>query len=39
MTNMADQPVGRDAVERYQVVAKDLGAIIKELNRLLGPIM
>jgi hypothetical protein len=39
MTNMADQPVGRDAVERYQVVAKDLGAIVKELNRLLGPIM
>jgi photosystem II stability/assembly factor-like uncharacterized protein len=39
MTNMADQPVGRDAVERYQVVAKDLGAIVKELNRILGPIM
>ena len=39
MTNMADQQVGRDAVERYQVVAKDLDVIIKELNRLLGPIM
>jgi photosystem II stability/assembly factor-like uncharacterized protein len=37
MTGRADQRIGRDAVERYSVLRKDLDAFEKEVNRVLGP--
>jgi hypothetical protein len=35
MTNMADQKIGRDSIERYQVVKKQLAEIEGELNKVL----
>ncbi len=35
MTNMADQKIGRDAVQRYQVLRKELTEIEAELDKLL----
>ena len=37
MTNVADQKIGRDAIERYQVLRKELDGYVGELNKLLGP--
>ena len=37
MTNGADQKIGRDAVERYQTLRKELDTIVVQLNRLIGP--
>jgi hypothetical protein len=37
MTSGVDQKVGRDAFERYEVLKKELEAIVAELNQLLGP--
>jgi photosystem II stability/assembly factor-like uncharacterized protein len=34
MTNGPDQKIGRDAVERYQVLRKELDAVLAELDRL-----
>jgi hypothetical protein len=34
MTNGADQKVGRDALERYAVLKKELEAIIAELDKI-----
>jgi len=36
MTTGVDQKVGRDALERYQVLRKELDAIRAELDKLLG---
>ncbi len=36
MTARGDQKVGRDALERYQVLRKELDAAIMELNKALG---
>ena len=36
MTARGDQKVGRDALDRYQVLRKELDAAIVELNRALG---
>jgi photosystem II stability/assembly factor-like uncharacterized protein len=38
MTASVDQKIGRDAVERYQVLKKELDAIGAELNQVLGPV-
>ncbi len=35
MTNMADQKIGRDAIERYQVLKKQLAEIESELDKVL----
>jgi photosystem II stability/assembly factor-like uncharacterized protein len=37
MTARSDQKVGRDALERYQVLKKELDAIRAQLDQLLGP--
>jgi hypothetical protein len=37
MTTSVDQKVGRDAIERYQVLKKELDAVQVEANQLLGP--
>jgi hypothetical protein len=37
MTASIDQKIGRDAVERYEVLRKELDTIRAEVNRLLGP--
>ncbi len=37
MTNAADQRIGRDAVERYKSLKRELDIIDGELARLLGP--
>jgi hypothetical protein len=37
LTNGADQKPGRDALERYEVLRKELDARQAELNKLLGP--
>jgi len=37
MTSGVDQKIGRDAVERYAVLKKELDAIRAEVDRLLGP--
>ena len=37
MTANIDQKIGRDAIERYEVLKKDLDAIRAEVLRLLGP--
>ena len=36
MTNSTDQKIGRDAVERYEVLRKELDQRIAELNKILG---
>ena len=38
MTNSADQKIGRDAVERYGVLRKELDRRIAELDQILGPV-
>jgi hypothetical protein len=37
MTARGEQKVGRDALERYVVLRKELDLIKAELNRVLGP--
>jgi hypothetical protein len=37
MTANVDQKIGRDAVERYEVLRKELDAIRAEVDRVLGP--
>jgi photosystem II stability/assembly factor-like uncharacterized protein len=37
MTSGADQKVGRDAIQRHEVLRKELDAIKAELDRVLGP--
>jgi hypothetical protein len=37
MTTGADQKIGRDAVERYQVLRKELNAVKAAVDGLLGP--
>jgi len=37
MTANVDQKIGRDAVERYEVLKKELETIRAEVDRLLGP--
>jgi hypothetical protein len=37
MTTGADQKIGRDAIERYNVLKKQLDDIRAELDKLLGP--
>ena len=37
MTTSADQKIGRDAAERYDVLKKELDAIRADVDRLLGP--
>ncbi len=37
MTNSVDQKVGRDAIERYQTLRKELDDMKAKLNRVLGP--
>jgi photosystem II stability/assembly factor-like uncharacterized protein len=37
LTNGADQKVGRDAIERYQTLRRELDGVIAQLNQLLGP--
>jgi hypothetical protein len=37
MTSNVDQKIGRDAIERYEVLKKELEAIRAEVNQLLGP--
>lgn len=39
MTNQADQPLPRDAADRYVVLRKELEAIQQALTKLLGPAM
>jgi hypothetical protein len=36
MTSRGDQKVGRDAVERFAVLKKELDAVNAELSRILG---
>jgi hypothetical protein len=36
MTTRADQAVGRDAIERYAVLEKELAAIKAQVDKLLG---
>jgi photosystem II stability/assembly factor-like uncharacterized protein len=36
MTARGDQPVGRDALERYEVLREDLDEMTAEVNRILG---
>jgi hypothetical protein len=37
MTARADQRIGRDAVDRYAVLRKDLDVFERDVNRVLGP--
>jgi photosystem II stability/assembly factor-like uncharacterized protein len=37
MTANVDQKIGRDAIERYEVLRRDLEAIRAEVDRVLGP--
>ena len=37
MTTRVDQKVGRDALERYQVLKKELDTVRAEVDRILGP--
>ena len=37
MTANVDQKIGRDAIERYEVLRKELDAVRAEVDRLLGP--
>jgi hypothetical protein len=36
MTTGADQKIGRDAIERYQTLRKELDAIRTELDQVIG---
>ena len=36
LTNATDQKIGRDAIERYEVLRKALDERIAQLNRILG---
>jgi photosystem II stability/assembly factor-like uncharacterized protein len=38
MTANVDQKIGRDAIERYEVLRKELDAVRAEVDRLLGPV-
>jgi hypothetical protein len=38
MTARGDQPVGKDATDRYQVLRAQLDTIVKELTPLVGPV-
>jgi hypothetical protein len=37
MTTSVDQKIGRDAIERYQVLKKELDALKLEADQILGP--
>jgi hypothetical protein len=37
MTANVDQKIGRDAIQRYEVLRKELDVITSEVNRILGP--
>jgi len=37
MTSRADQKIGRDAIERYQTLRKELDAVEAKVNKTLGP--
>jgi hypothetical protein len=37
LTTATDQKIGRDAIERYAVLRKELDQRIAELNKILGP--
>lgn len=37
MTSNVDQKIGRDAIERYQVLKKELDALRLEVDQILGP--
>jgi photosystem II stability/assembly factor-like uncharacterized protein len=37
MTSGVDQKIGRDAIERYEVLKKELDAVRAELDKVLGP--
>ena len=37
MTGRVDQKVGRDAIERYQTLRKELDAVEAKVNQTLGP--
>jgi hypothetical protein len=37
ITNATDQKIGRDAIERFEALRKDLDQRIAELNGILGP--
>ena len=37
MTNGADQKIGRDAIARYDVLKKELDAVLAEVDQVLGP--
>jgi hypothetical protein len=37
LTNQGDQKLGRDVLDRYAVLRKDLDAVTAEVNRVLGP--
>lgn len=37
MTANADQKIGRDAIDRYEVLRKELDVVSAELDRVLGP--
>jgi hypothetical protein len=37
MTTRADQRIGRDAIERYQTLRKELDAVEARVNAVLGP--
>ena len=37
MTTSVDQKIGRDAIERYQVLKKELDAIVAELDQVASP--
>jgi hypothetical protein len=36
MTNVADQKIGRDAIERYNVLKKELDGYLAELKQVWG---
>ncbi len=38
MTARGDQPVGKDAKDRYEVLRQELDTIVKELTPLVGPV-
>ena len=37
LTSGVDQKIGRDAIDRYQVLRKELDAVKAEVDALLGP--
>jgi hypothetical protein len=39
MTARTDMKIGRDAIERYGVLKTELAAVLKDLARVLGPVM